>query len=98
LKSYHFPPSIAAREDSRATLNLTKRYRDQGNMGTWAFLEADMSALFSIAFAGIFLIFIVAAIVGHILLVDALIRPFFLGGLANSPMMVSSSALPRPIH
>ena len=57
-----------------------------------------MSGLFSIAFAGIFLTFIALAIVGHVLLVEALVRPFFLGGLAgpNSAAMVSNSTLPLP--
>ena len=36
-----------------------------------------MSSLFSIAFTGIFLVFIIAAIVGHALLIQALVRPFF---------------------
>jgi len=36
-----------------------------------------MSSLFSIAFTGIFIAFIVAAIFGHALLIGALLRPFF---------------------
>ena len=57
-----------------------------------------MSGLFSFAFAGIFLIFIFAAIIGHVLLVEALVRPFFSSGLAgaNSPALVSSTLLPHP--
>jgi hypothetical protein len=73
-------------------------YGDQKTWGTWGFLEVDMSGLFSFAFAGIFLIFIFAAIIGHVLLVEALVRPFFTSGLAgaNSTAMVSSSLLPLP--
>jgi hypothetical protein len=36
-----------------------------------------MSALFSIAFTGLFVAFGVAAVIGHILLAEALVRPFF---------------------
>jgi hypothetical protein len=36
-----------------------------------------MSALFSIVFTGIFAAFIIAALVGHALLIGALLRPFF---------------------
>jgi hypothetical protein len=59
-----------------------------------------MSGIFSFAFAGIFLIFMFAAIIGHVLLVEALVRPFLSSGLAvaNSPAMVSSSVLLRPIR
>jgi hypothetical protein len=88
---------LLGQKNSPAPLNLTEHYRDQGNMGELRFLEVTMSALFSFAFAGIFVIFMFAAIVGHVLLVDALVRPFFLG-VSNSPTMVSSSVLPRPIR
>jgi hypothetical protein len=43
-----------------------------------------MEALFSIAFMGIFLAFIVAAVVGHALLLREFIRPF--AGTAMSPL------------
>lgn len=36
-----------------------------------------MFTLFSIGFAAIFMAFVIAAIVGHIMLIDALLRPFF---------------------
>jgi hypothetical protein len=36
-----------------------------------------MSSLFSFAFMGIFAAFVLAAIVGHALLIGALLRPFF---------------------
>jgi hypothetical protein len=35
-----------------------------------------MATLFSIAFTGIFIAFILAAILGHVLLIEATIRPF----------------------
>ena len=35
-----------------------------------------MATLFSIAFTGIFLAFIVAAVLGHVLLIEAYVRPF----------------------
>jgi hypothetical protein len=46
-------------------------------MGLGDFREVVMSSLFSVAFTGIFLAFIIAAIVGHALLIQALVRPFF---------------------
>jgi hypothetical protein len=46
-----------------------------------------MSALFSFVLTGIFLAFIVAAIVGHVLLIGALLRPFF-GTLDLRPLLM----------
>ena len=46
-------------------------------MGLGDSWELGMSALFSFAFTGIFVAFVVAAIVGHALLIGALLRPFF---------------------
>jgi len=48
-----------------------------------------MQTLFSIAFTGIFLAFIVAAIVGHVLLIKAFLRP-------SSDESTSPSRLPNP--
>ena len=36
-----------------------------------------MTELFSVTFTGIFIVFGVAALVGHVLLAQALVRPFF---------------------
>jgi hypothetical protein len=36
-----------------------------------------MATLFSFAFAGIFIAFFVAAVLGHVLLISAYVRPFF---------------------
>ncbi len=36
-----------------------------------------MATLFSVAFTGIFLAFVIAAILGHVLLIEAYVRPFF---------------------
>ncbi|HKS64204.1 MAG TPA: hypothetical protein VJT13_21050 [Xanthobacteraceae bacterium] len=36
-----------------------------------------MTELFSVIFTGIFVVFGVAALVGHVLLAQALVRPFF---------------------
>jgi hypothetical protein len=44
--------------------------------GHGAFVEGDMTTLFSIAFTGIFIAFIVAAVLGHVLLIEAYFRPF----------------------
>ena len=51
-----------------------------------------MSSLFTIAFTGIFAAFVVAAIVGHVLLIGALVRPFF-GKLTFSRPAASKSGL-----
>ena len=56
-----------------------------------------MTTLFSFAFSGIFLAFVAAAIIGHVLLIEALVRPFFgRVALASGPMLAKSSLLPRP--
>ena len=39
-------------------------------------MEGRMTTLFSIAFTGIFIAFIIAAVVGHVLLIEASTRPF----------------------
>ena len=36
-----------------------------------------MTTLFSITFTGIFIAFVIAAVVGHVLLIEAYVRPFF---------------------
>lgn len=58
-----------------------------------------MTTLFSFAFSGLFLAFIVAAIVGHVLLIDTLLRPFF-GGvpLKSRSVPAGGSLLPRPVR
>lgn len=76
-----------------ARLNLTKRYGDQRDMGPGVLWEVDMATLFSIAFTGIFLAFITAAILGHVLLVQAYVRPF-LGKLAVAPQLNKSTLAP----
>ena len=40
-------------------------------------MEAALNELFSVTFTVIFVIFGVAALVGHVLLAEALVRPFF---------------------
>lgn len=57
-----------------------------------------MSMLFSYAFSAIFLAFIVAAIIGHVLLIDALLRPFFgRVALASGSALAKNSLLPQPV-
>jgi hypothetical protein len=51
-------------------------------------LEGHMQALFSIAFTGIFAAFIVAAVVGHVLLLREFVRPFT--GKATMPLPMPS--------
>ena len=53
-------------------------------MGPGDLWEVDMSSLFAFVFTGIFAAFIVAAVVGHALLIGALLRPFF-GNINMSP-------------
>ena len=52
-----------------------------------------MATLFSVAFTGIFLAFVIAAILGHVLLVQAYVRPF-LGRLAVAPQLSKSRLAP----
>lgn len=53
-----------------------------------------MSMLFSYAFSGIFLAFVVAAIIGHALLIEALVRPFFGRVAVTTPSLTKSSLAP----
>jgi hypothetical protein len=48
-----------------------------------------MATLFSMAFTGIFLAFIVAAVLGHVLLIEAYVRPFLvrLANLRQTPRL-----------
>jgi hypothetical protein len=50
--------------------------------------------LFSLVFGALFLTFVLAAIVGHALLIEAAVRPFF-GGLllARAPALPANSVL-----
>ena len=54
-----------------------------------------MSSLFSVVFTGIFVAFVLAAIVGHALLVGALLRPFF-SRLSLTPMLLWHGQRPQP--
>lgn len=58
-----------------------------------------MSSLFSILFAGLFVSFVIAAIIGHALVIEALVRPFF-GKLtaANPRATAHNSPLPHPTY
>jgi len=53
------------------------------------FVEGLMATLFSMAFTGIFLAFIVAAVLGHVLLIEAYVRPFLvrLANLRQTPRL-----------
>jgi len=56
-----------------------------------------MSTLFSFAFSAIFLTFIVAAFIGHVLLIEALVRPFFgRVALANRQAVAKNGLLLQP--
>ena len=65
---------------------MTKEYGTKGH-----FVEGHMQALFSIAFTGIFLAFIVAAVAGHVLLLRTFVRPF--ANEATNPVPVPSASL-----
>jgi len=54
-----------------------------------------MSALFSFAFTGIFVAFVIAAIIGHALLIGALLRPFF-ARLGLTPILLWHGQRPQP--
>jgi hypothetical protein len=67
------------------------------NIGLWGLVEVDMTTLFSLTFSAVFLAFVVAALVGHALLIEALVRPFFGRiALANRQPLAKNSLLPQP--
>jgi hypothetical protein len=72
-------------------VNLTKGYRDQ-RISAWGNVEASMTELFSVTFTAIFVVFGVAAVIGHALLAEALVRPFF-GKLDVRKQPVTSALL-----
>ena len=51
-----------------------------------------MTDLFSVTFIGIFVVFGVAALIGHVLLAEALVRPFF-GKLAMTKQPATNGTL-----
>ena len=56
-----------------------------------------MTTLFSLTFSAVFMAFVVAAIVGHALLIEALVRPFFARiALTNRQALAKNSLLPQP--
>ena len=64
-------------------------------MGLGVSWELCMSVLFSFAFTAIFVAFVLAAVVGHALLIGALLRPFFAKpGL--TPMLLWHGQRPQP--
>jgi hypothetical protein len=66
------------------------------NVGLWELVEVDMTTLFSFAFSALFIAFIVAAIAGHALLIEALVRPFFSRvALPSVPKRAMNSLLPQ---
>ena len=69
------------------------------NIGLWGLVEVGMTTLFSFAFGGIFIAFLIAAVVGHVLVIEALVRPFF-GRLTltSGSTVAKNSLLPRPAH
>ncbi len=82
----------------RALLNLTKGYRDEWISG-WDLMEVDMAALFSVAVNVIFFGFVIAVALGHVLVIEALLRPFFGKRAAtDKPVLRQSSLSPRPVH
>jgi hypothetical protein len=58
------------------------------------FVESLMATLFSIAFTGLFIAFIVAAVLGHVLLIEAYVRPFVvrLANLRQTPRLSNLQA------
>jgi hypothetical protein len=67
------------------------------NIGLWGLVEVDMTTLFSFAFGAIFLGFAIAALIGHALVIEALVRPFFGRiALANRQPLAKNSLLPQP--
>jgi hypothetical protein len=60
----------------KVPVNLTDS-RGHQQTWVWGLVEIIMPTFFSLAFTLIFLGFILIAILGHVLLVSALLRPFF---------------------
>jgi hypothetical protein len=56
-----------------------------------------MSTLFSIGFSILFAAYLVAAIVGHALLIGALLRPFF-GRLDLAPLLMWHGTRAQPVR
>jgi hypothetical protein len=79
------------RRNTQPPVNLTKDYRDQ-RISAWGNVEAAMTDLFSVTFIGIFVVFGVITLIGHVLLAEALVRPFF-GKLAMTKEPARSGAL-----
>jgi hypothetical protein len=66
-------------------------------MGLWELVEVAMTTLFSFGFTALFFAFAVAAIAGHALLIEALVRPFFgRVALPSRPAPATSSLRARP--
>jgi len=62
-------------------------------------VEVDMTALFSFAFNVIFFGFVIAVALGHVLVIEALLRPFFGKRAATDrPVLRQSSLSPHPVH
>ena len=49
--------------------------------------------LFSFVFTAVFLTFVIAAILGHALLIEALVRPFFARLAMRAPVLTKSRVL-----
>ena len=68
-------------------------------IGLWGLVEVDMTTLFSFAFNVIFFGFVIAVALGHVLVIEALLRPFFGKRAATDrPVLRQSSLSPHPVH
>jgi hypothetical protein len=61
-------------------------------------MEVDMAALFSVAFNVIFFGFVIAVALGHVLVIEALLRPFFGKRAPDRPVLRQSRLSPHPVH
>jgi hypothetical protein len=75
-----------------ASLNLPAGSRNQPTGTGGSRWEIDMT-IFSFVFTALFLAFIVAAIIGHALLIEALLRPFFGRVALARPVPATNSLL-----
>jgi hypothetical protein len=93
LESQIFATTYRSAKISGARMNRKRRSGNQTTWGREVRWELAMT-LFSFVFTAVFLTFVIAAIIGHALLIEALVRPFFARlALARAPLLTRSRVL-----
>ena len=70
-----------------AQVNLTDRQANKQTRALGFLWELAMLEIFSFGFSALFAVYVSAAVIGHILLIGALLRPFF-GRRNSGPMLM----------